>query len=917
MLTVSCSKEIAEPNVNPDAIVSDGVQMIFHATTDGGTRTQLDGKHVLWSPGDAISVFYGSQNHEFAATNTEPAATVDFSGEISAAHAADGAGSKVFAAYPYDRSNACDGETVTVAIPFIQYPEPGSFDPSAFPSVAVTTTDCLQFYNVAGGIKIRFTRDNIRSVSIESNSGDPIAGQVKVGFDSDGLPYIKSRVGYAYEYIWVYPGGNDRFFSTDCDYYVAVTPTTLQDGLVFWFEFDDKDGYKDYPDPVTFERNVFKSAKGIDKNVKYDTNVAYYPGAVDLGLSVQWGEANLGGEEPWEYGWYYSWGETEPKDDYSYGSYLWSEGNSNKPTKYNTKSTYGTVDNKILLDPEDDPAVVKLEGQWRMPTEAEFRELVNNCEITWTTQGGVNGCEFKSKVEGYEDKSIFIPAAGLYEGPARGYVGSLAQYWTKSLYANSPTMAMVFQYYNGSALIGSQDRTLGLPVRPVKEPVTLKDFAKEFVKGLDKWEATTGTVESDGKHLIENGTAWQNAHYICVGKTGGSYDDHDGNQHDMRHQYQWTFNIDGHLYYACDAWEIAIKGLLEMVTAEGVGFLNTMSDKNDVPTLANGGRFDKIPVPTVPSGHWWGSYPWFESDGDVQGLTYNGNTVTEVDLAFMVKTCAYALARAYYTNGANPSPIGKIGNYVLYGPGYLELSGYEGLVCPMREMIVLMRIYKYLLDNNINENVYTALKNVKFDFDLYGPDAMAFDGFLSDWAKFPSAKVSSATCTSGSRFTALQNLKVYANPSYIYLYVDWDASRTTWDDSEWMPFQIFLNDDGKDTTGGWADWFTDAGMDVYCEGTLTNGVNFISYNPQAYIWEGAVNGEGWYWSVDPIGSDFTVGGGFNGRYEIRIDRSKYPRTIADNFSLGVAIDQMWDAIGVLPNAVGYETAPSLQVVTDK
>ena len=37
---------------------------------------------------------------------------------------------------------------------------------------------------------------------------------------------------------------------------------------------------------------------------------------VDLGLSVKWATCNVGASSPEEYGNYFAWGETEPKDIY-------------------------------------------------------------------------------------------------------------------------------------------------------------------------------------------------------------------------------------------------------------------------------------------------------------------------------------------------------------------------------------------------------------------------------------------------------------------------------------------------------------------------------------------------------------------------------------------------------------------------
>ena len=99
----------------------------------------------------------------------------------------------------------------------------------------------------------------------------------------------------------------------------------------------------------------------------------------------------------------------------------------------------------------------------------------------------------------------------------------------------------------------------------------------------------------------------------------------------------------------------------------------------------------------------------------------NGNEVTEVGIEFMVKVGAWHVVRSFIAVGAN-TPLGMIGNYQEFGTssGTLNLGNYKGYISPMRELLVMMRIYKYLLDNNIDSNVYTTIKDQKFDFDLYG-----------------------------------------------------------------------------------------------------------------------------------------------------------------------------------------------------
>ena len=145
------------------------------------------------------------------------------------------------------------------------------------------------------------------------------------------------------------------------------------------------------------------------------------PEMVDLGLSVKWASFNMGATKPEEYGDYFAWGETEPKADYSWQKYKWCNGSSSTLTKYNSDAAYGNIDNKYLLDPEDDAAVVHLGKSWRIPTLSEWKELGNpdNCLWTWTTLNGVRGMKITSKKSGYTDKWLFIPAGGHYNGTGR------------------------------------------------------------------------------------------------------------------------------------------------------------------------------------------------------------------------------------------------------------------------------------------------------------------------------------------------------------------------------------------------------------------------------------------------------------------------------------------------------------------
>ena len=187
---------------------------------------------------------------------------------------------------------------------------------------------------------------------------------------------------------------------------------------------------------------------------------------VDLGLSVKWATCNVGAEKPEDYGDYFAWGETQPKEQYYWTTYKYCKGSSSTLTKYCNNSSYGNggfTDTKTVLDTEDDAATVNWGGAWRMPTDEEMTELREQCKWTWTTQNGVNG----HKIVGPNGNSIFLPAAGYMNGTSLSDVGSWGYYWSSSLYAGNSYRAYYAFFYSGKVGRNYSIRSNGQSVRPV------------------------------------------------------------------------------------------------------------------------------------------------------------------------------------------------------------------------------------------------------------------------------------------------------------------------------------------------------------------------------------------------------------------------------------------------------------------
>ena len=120
-------------------------------------------------------------------------------------------------------------------------------------------------------------------------------------------------------------------------------------------------------------------------------------------------------------------------------------------------------------DYADDAARQNWGAGWRTPTDAEWTWLRENCTWTWTTQSGVNGMLVQSKVAGYTDKTIFLPAAGIRHNADLINAGSYGYYWSSSLYESYSDNARYVYFDSGGVYRNGGNRYFGQSVRSVTE----------------------------------------------------------------------------------------------------------------------------------------------------------------------------------------------------------------------------------------------------------------------------------------------------------------------------------------------------------------------------------------------------------------------------------------------------------------
>lgn len=170
---------------------------------------------------------------------------------------------------------------------------------------------------------------------------------------------------------------------------------------------------------------------------------------VDLGLSVKWATCNVGADKPSDYGYYYAWGETTTKSNY---------------TEENSK-THEKSMGDIAGNFKYDVAIANWGGSWRMPTSAEIQELVDKCIWTWTTQSGHNGY----LLTGSTGKTIFLPASGYRVLTSFLDTGSSGYYWSSTPYKSRTKLAYYLGFDDKDHETFWSNRLIGYTVRPVSQ----------------------------------------------------------------------------------------------------------------------------------------------------------------------------------------------------------------------------------------------------------------------------------------------------------------------------------------------------------------------------------------------------------------------------------------------------------------
>lgn len=188
------------------------------------------------------------------------------------------------------------------------------------------------------------------------------------------------------------------------------------------------------------------------------------PIGVDLGLpsGLIWASCNVGARFPEDLGYYFAWGETTPKNTYTWNNYRY--GTSDSLIKYTDSNGL------YLLESCDDAATAILGPKWRTPTLNECWELISYTSISEKHIHGVPCCS----LTGNDDNEILIPQWASIIGDTLQDSNSYAHYWTASLsdeltpymlgWCHAPT------YMSPAVHNPDLQRYIGCQIRAVREP---------------------------------------------------------------------------------------------------------------------------------------------------------------------------------------------------------------------------------------------------------------------------------------------------------------------------------------------------------------------------------------------------------------------------------------------------------------
>ena len=300
VLIVSCT--ITEPEgveANPAALQQEITITASFGEPDTRTVREADGS-VLWSPGDEISVFYGSGTDggsKFTSQNTEKAKVANFSGTVDIITGGNDVSVEdtyFWATYPYCSESSCDGTSITTVLPSTQMAVADTFADDLFPAIGRSQGMNMGFYNICGGLKFTVSEEGIKSVTLKGNSGEQLAGKITVGFGENGLPVVSNIADGSDSIVLSAPEGETM--EVGKAYFMVFVPTVFENGFTLTFSKGYARAVKERTTKTTIRRSVFGTMNTPDAGPEWEMLYVPIPDANFKSYMIQNFDTNGNGE---------------------------------------------------------------------------------------------------------------------------------------------------------------------------------------------------------------------------------------------------------------------------------------------------------------------------------------------------------------------------------------------------------------------------------------------------------------------------------------------------------------------------------------------------------------------------------------------------------------------------------------------
>ena len=157
---------------------------------------------------------------------------------------------------------------------------------------------------------------------------------------------------------------------------------------------------------------------------------------------------------------YFSWGAIIGQNKNGTGSYSFTQADYNAGKCGQGYTLTGDISQGNATY---DAARANMGSPWKMFTQDQGHELINNTNSTWVTLNGVYGRKFTSKTD--SSNYIFLPAEGAWNETSHNNTDTWGYYWSSILSSTTMAFPLIF---HGGITITQTDSTVrfgGLSVR--------------------------------------------------------------------------------------------------------------------------------------------------------------------------------------------------------------------------------------------------------------------------------------------------------------------------------------------------------------------------------------------------------------------------------------------------------------------